>query len=90
MKPTRSQEPVIGSCPGPDESNPHPPSFFLKVHFNIVLEPLTLKDNEIRWLQLPVVSVYITPSNAFDIAKSGFAVLAFSWATSDTFCTVTL
>jgi hypothetical protein len=32
-----SQEPIIALCHDPDESSPHSPSYFFKIHFNIIL-----------------------------------------------------
>jgi hypothetical protein len=33
-----SQKPTTGHCPEPDKSSPLPPSYFLNIHFNIILQ----------------------------------------------------
>jgi hypothetical protein len=35
-----SQEPATGSCPEPHKSCPHPRTYFLKIPFNIILQPV--------------------------------------------------
>jgi hypothetical protein len=37
-----SQEPATGLCVEPDDSGPHRPSNFFKIHFNIIIPPVPM------------------------------------------------
>jgi hypothetical protein len=51
-----SQQPATSPYPEPDRSSPCPPSHFLKIHFNIILQSPSLRfphQNPVRFSPLP-------------------------------------
>jgi hypothetical protein len=57
-----SQQPITHPYPEPDQSNPHTPSYFLKIHITITVKP---RFNVPAFSEIPdLVMIFSCPDNS--------------------------